>query len=116
MAADYYEAVRSFDHARLAPLPTYQVLRQALSDFGNEVEGISLEEFLRAVGEMALTAPFGDCCDTCRRDPNSDTYALVTAWPHAGEVKDGWMRGAYRCHQCGNRWGCGYATGMPDRR
>lgn len=100
---EYGELVRSFDHARLATLPAYQALRQALSDIGNQsadAGGCSLAGFLEAVRDMALTAVYGDCCPRCG-------VSADMAWPYAA-VRDGqYIRGRYRCPQ-GHTWTCNY--------
>lgn len=61
----YSKLVRTFDHAHLARLPAYQALRQALSDLGNQFNAderpreqpTTLDDFLGAIRDMALTAP-----------------------------------------------------------
>ena len=123
--ATYADVVRTFDHARLATLPAYAALRQALSDLANEIAGqggMKLPGFLAAVQDMAATAPYGDMCTRCSKecdqahhhdaegDPLScGAYALC--WPHAVERDGGWITGTYRCRR-GHTWTCGYAINI----
>lgn len=103
------DAVRSFDHTNLAALKSYGPLRQALSDLANQANGaVTLAEFLDAVRDMALTAPYADCCTDCRdRDPEM-------TWPHAVDRSpDGWLTCHYRC-RAGHVWTCGYAATLPE--
>jgi hypothetical protein len=110
----YRTAVRSFDHQALATIAAYPALRQALSDFGNEAGHVSLADFLDAVRDMALTAPYGDSCQHCK-DPSADdgTY-MQMAWPHAVDRKGDWLRCTYLCPRCSATWTCGYSVRSPE--
>jgi DNA-directed RNA polymerase subunit M/transcription elongation factor TFIIS len=106
----YSEHVRSFDHAALASLGTYQRLRQALSDLAEEAgdEGVPLDRFLEAVRDMATTTPFSDSGREC-------CGSEVDAWPHRVERAGERITGTYRCPQCGHTWNCNYnvnSTGL----
>lgn len=110
----YQSAVRSFDHHDLAALATYPALRRALNDFANEAD-VGLAVFLGAVQDMALTAPFADCCPRCRQapeylDPAGDGSYLQQTWPHAVERNGGWLKCSYRCSRCSITWRCGYSV------
>lgn len=110
MAKSYESEVRSFDHERLAHFEPYHRLRQALNDLSNEAsEHVKLGEFLDAVRDMALTAPYADTCPACRgKEPGN--YLQMT-WPHAVERDDGgWLDCTYRCPRCAHVWHCGYAV------
>jgi hypothetical protein len=65
----YLDSVRSFDHRELAELPSYARLRQALSDVLNEAGEhgcpVPLAELSAVAADMALIAPYADCCDRC---------------------------------------------------
>jgi hypothetical protein len=113
------EWVREFSHPHIAALPSYATLRQALSDVGNEVDEQQLgdwPEWLGAIRDMTLTAPFGDSCERCEtacsEDHDQDCTCGFTAlsWPHAVERDDGWMTAHYRCAH-DHRWTCGWAPG-----
>lgn len=119
-AITYNQAVRSYDHGRVAGLPAYAALRQALSDLGNQLPdagGMSLAEWLDAVRDMAATAPYGDVCDQCARgclhEPE-DAFGPPCAachrpwWPYATDREGGGFLGAYRCDR-GHKWTCWYA-------
>lgn len=106
----YGRLVRSYDHTPLTRLPAYQALRQALSDMGNQAteaaEEFLLAGFLEAVRDMALTAPYADCCPSC------GSRVTEMTWPHAA-VRDGSLiRGTYRCRQ-GHQWTCNYGVDLP---
>lgn len=114
----YNTAVRSFNHAKIAQLAAYPALRDALNDLCNQGEEITLAELLEAVRDMALTAPFSDCCDVCRRHPDylrpdGDPNYLVPAWPYAVERKGDWLNCKYRCPRCSHVWTCGYSVHSP---
>jgi hypothetical protein len=132
MTADktYDTTIRSYDHDRIAALPAYAALRQALSDIGNEAAesgGIVLGEFLDALCDMAVTAPFGDicnrCCHECWRDhghgereiPGTWLPSICGAdriwWPHAAVRKGEYVTGTYRCER-GHIWTCSYAISI----
>ena len=106
----YGERVGSFDHAKLSRLPAYQVLRQALSDISNQAkesgQRVTVAEFLDALRDMALTAPYGDCCPRC----GSGVDGL--SWPYAGTRKGDYLVGEYRCSK-GHTWPCTYLVDLP---
>jgi hypothetical protein len=123
------DAVRDFSHARLAALPSYGRIRQALSDLDNEIPdagGMGLAEWLAAVRDMAVTAPFGDmcneCCRVCARTHQHDADefprpcgAYRMWWPSAAERRDKYMRGRYQCDH-GHVWGCSWLVSMAALR
>ena len=104
------ERVRDFNHAELARLPAYQALRQALSDISTQAAAsahpVTVAGFLEAVQDMALTAPYGDCCPRC----GSEVGGL--SWPHAGSRKGGYLTGEYQCAR-GHVWPCTYLADLP---
>lgn len=102
----YSKEVHSFDHRSLAQLHAYQALRQALSDIANEAQGVTLTDFLAAVRDMAVTAPFGDTCPNCK-----DAYHMN--WSHRVDRDGDWLKCTYRCHICKHVWTCGYSVDMP---
>ena len=106
----YGERVRSFDHTQLSQLSAYQALRQALSDIGNQTEEsappVTVAEFLDAVQDMVLTAPYGDCC------PHCGSGADGLSWPHAGTREGDYLRGEYHCRR-GHTWQCTYMVDLP---
>jgi ribosomal protein L32 len=55
------------------------------------------------MADMALTAPYADCCERCGQ----------RAWPHAVDRQGGWLNGKYRCLGCEHVWTCGYAVDAP---
>ena len=103
----YLNLGRSFDHRELADLPAYARLRQVIDDLAHEAEEreprVTLEKWLEAFQDMALTAPYGDCCERCGQ----------TAWPHAVERQGDWLNGTYRCASCRCEWTCGYDVMAP---
>lgn len=106
----YVSAVRSFDHTPLSRLDGYPALRQALSDLANQAGQVALDEFLAAVRDMTLTAPYADCCARCRE--TGDGLSEI-AWPHAVDRDvNGWLTCRYRCRR-GHAWTCGYAVDFP---
>jgi hypothetical protein len=106
----YATCVRSFDHTNLTRGAAYPELRRAISDLANQCgEGVSLADFLEAVRDMALTAPYADCCERCRRTPTGGI-----AWPHRVDRDPrGWLTCHYRCVRCNHTWTCGYAADFP---
>lgn len=100
----YRNALRSFDHAPLAEANTYHALRQALSDFSNESR-MPLGEFLTALRDMALTAPYADGCRA---------GCMHMTWPHAVERKGDGLQCHYRCPKCSTEWTCGYRVTWPE--
>jgi hypothetical protein len=114
----YDTAVRSFNHENFAQLAAYPALRGALSDLCNQSEGNALAELLDAVRDMALTAPFADCCGRCERHPDylapdGDPNYVKPAWPHAVERDGDWLTCTYRCPRCSHVWTCGYSVSFP---
>ena len=113
-ATAYGQLVRSYDHARLARLPAYQALRQALSDISNEAaesgEPFPLADFLKAVRDMALTAPYGDMCPRCGHKGDSGEFTIC--WPYAATRDGACIRGGYRCAR-GHEWTCSYLVDLP---
>jgi hypothetical protein len=102
MRTTYLTALRSFDHAPLATLAAYPLLRQALGDVANQAAAgcpVDLGMFLRAARDMAATAPYADCCEEC-----ADARIW---WPHIVIREGGWITGTYRCDS-GHVWECGY--------
>lgn len=103
----YETAVRSFDHTPLADLKTYPALRKALNDISTEAHDVAnLAEFLDAVRDMALTAPYADSCDCSTKDD-------PPAWPHKVDRDRDWLRCGYRCDRCSREWTCGYSVDLP---
>jgi hypothetical protein len=100
----YDSAVQDFDHERLASLPAYGTLRQALSDLGNEIGeigGMELADWLAAVRDMTATGHCGDMCVQC-----DDEHRRMW-WPNAVERSGQSIRGRYRCDH-GHEWGCSW--------
>jgi hypothetical protein len=95
--------MHNHDHRQLAMLPAYQAARQAISDLANQTDGVTLDDFLKAARDMALTAPYGDMCEHCSPAP--------VCWPHAVRRRGRWMLGAYRC-PAGHEWVCHWAIDL----
>jgi hypothetical protein len=100
----YDALVRSFDHSDLAGLPAYAKFRAALNELAHQLEAVPLAVFLEAIRDMAVTTPYGDTCNA----PGCDTRPL--AFPHKVERAADWLKGTYRCGDCGTVWTCGYAA------
>lgn len=86
----YAEAVRDFDHQRIAELPGYPELRRVLNDLSEVagLAGVTVAELLEAARDMTATTPFGDRCQRCG----------TLTWPHAAQIDGGGqMTGQYRC-------------------
>lgn len=111
MTITYDNAVRTFDHGRLAVIPAYHELREALNELclAPEAESTTLGDLLAAVRDMALTAPFADSCPRCRGEAEDGTY-LQAAWPHAVTRKNDWLTCTYCCPRCQAAWTCGYSV------
>lgn len=121
----YDTIARTYDHEQIAVLPAYPMLRQALSDIGNqaaETGRIKLDEFLDALRDMAATAPFGDTCNCClneccrnhhhsEADPADSCTADRISWPYAAKRKGEYVTGTYRCER-GHVWTCTYAISI----
>lgn len=84
---------------------------------------MGLAEWLAAVRDMAVTAPYGDmcngCCRVCARTHQHDGAdafprpcgAYRMWWPHAAERRGKYVRGLYRCDG-GHTWTCSYLVSM----
>ena len=105
----YESTVRSFDHGALADLEGYARLREAMDAVAKTAKGVTLAEFLAAVQDMALTAPYADTCDCATADAN---YGAT--WPHKVDRAGDWLTCAYRCGRCGREWTCGYTVRLMD--
>lgn len=108
--------VESFDHSSLRHLPEYHKARKALNDLIhaiNDHDEIELGQagFLKVIEQMGSSLAYAD---SSGHDRNTDCHwQYHLAWPYRAVVEKGWLRGWYRCAECGEEWTCGYAVNFP---
>lgn len=101
-----------FVHKELVGLPSYDKVRQALSDLANESAGVgTFGEFVSAVADMARTSCYGDGCRECRRS----TGSVRLVFPHEGVASgETGIRCNYECPDCWMEWSTFYRRRNPS--
>lgn len=98
------------DSSKLAQLPGWRALAQAVNRVALEANSagvaISPDYYAEALGLLARSVGYMDCCQDCERMPDRQGQWLDTSVaPHKVRVHDGSMCGHYQCPE-GHTWFC----------